>query len=312
MKLFNNIIYIAAICLLCGCSKDDVVEEQSVPKKYTVSLKFNGEIETEDSPLTRAETASTDLYGIQVSQGNYSYAYGLFDNPNNIKLNLLSGNKYKFEVSLIKDGKNAVYSYMDKYYQPFKVSGSPIACSNYFSYNRNRFTSLGVGEISTSTSNSVILPEVDWYYGELDNYTPIENGVVNIELKHTVFGLRYEVAGITDGIVKVEIKYGSRIFFNKTDITSDYTSDGKIFAVYDIRSGWLYADNYTEKVTVDVKWVRDIGITQDLGSKSIQVKRNIMNVIRIKLGSDDSDSSIGITTEDDSSMNGEEIEIPLS
>lgn len=318
MKLFNNIIYIAAICLLCGCSKDGVVEEQSVPKEYTVSLKFNGEIETEDSPLTRAETASTDLYGVQVYKDGQSFAYGLFDNVNDMNLNLLSDSKYKFVVTLIKDGKNVIYfgssdGYTNNY--PFCVSikNTVVKCSNSFAYSQNSFTSLGAGQITTKNNKTIMrYPEVDWYYGEFDNYTPMENGVVNIELKHTVFGLRYEVNGVTDGTVTIKIGNSERVFFNKADITSDYTSDGSIFAFYDIRSSWLYADNYTENLTVSVKWVRGIGITQDLGSKSIQIKRNIMNVVRIKLGADGSDSSVGITTEDDSSMNGEEIEIPLS
>lgn len=315
MKLFNNIIYVAAICLLCGCSKDDVVEEQSVPKEYTVSLKFNGEIETEDSPLTRTETASTDLYGVQVYKDGRGFAYGLFDNVNDMNLNLLSGSKYKFVVTLIKDGKNIIYSDVrGRYAEPFNIAGNSyvIGCSNCFYYGVSSFSSLGVGRIAVGENWKMACPEADWYYGELDNYTPMENGVVNIELKHTVFGLRYEVSGVTDGTVTIKIENSDRTFFNKADITSDYTSDGSIFAFYDIRSSWLYADNYTENLTVSVKWVRGIGITQDLGSKSIQIKRNIMNVVRIKLGADGSDSSVGITTEDDSSMNDEEIEIPLS
>lgn len=320
MKLFNNIIYIAAICLLCGCSKNDVVEEQSVPKEYTVSLKFNGEIETEDSPLTRAETASTDLYGIQVYKDGSYFAYGLFDNVNDMNLILLSNCKYKFMITLIKDGKNTVYSYEGKYFKPFRLGGvhnTPMECLNKFIYDT--FTGYGYlwyGEVSTSKSDIndfVRYPEVDWYYGELDNYTPMENGVVNIELKHTVFGLRYEVTGITDGTATINISNSYRLdLINNTNITSDYISDGRIFAFYDIRNSWLYADNYTEYLTVSVKWVRGIGVTQDLGSKSIQIKRNVMNVVRIKLGADGNNSSVGITTEDDSSMEDEEIEIPLS
>ena len=302
--------------MLCGCSKDGVVEEQSVPKEYTVSLKFNGEIETEDSPLTRAETASTDLYGVQVYKDGQSFAYGLFDNVNDMNLNLLSGSKYKFVVTLIKDGKNIVVKkYGNVYassYPFYSYYITTLLCSNTFTYDKNSLDFLGVGKISVNGNEDVSYPEADWYYGELDNYTPMENGVVNIELKHTVFGLRYEVSGVTDGTVTIKIENSDRTFFNKADITSDYTSDGSILAFYDIHSSWLYADNYTENLTVSVKWVRGIGITQDLGSKSIQIKRNIMNVVRIKLGADGSDSSVGITTEDDSSMNGEEIEIPLS
>lgn len=41
------------------------------------------------------------------------------------------------------------------------------------------------------------------------------------------------------------------------------------------------------------------------------VKRNKMNVVNIQLGANDGSASIGITTEDDSSMDSENLEFSL-
>ena len=71
------------------------------------------------------------------------------------------------------------------------------------------------------------------------------------------------------------------------------------------------ADNYTENLTVSLSWERGVGVTQDLGSKQIQVKRNVMNVVRIQLGADDGDAGIGITTEEETEMESEEVEVPV-
>ena len=72
----------------------------------------------EESPLSKSageETESTDLYGINVyydkeRDGNINdvYGYGLFDNIADMNISLLTGYKYKFVCSLVKDGKNEV------------------------------------------------------------------------------------------------------------------------------------------------------------------------------------------------------------
>ena len=89
------------------------------------------------------------------------------------------------------------------------------------------------------------------------------------------------------------------------------TSDGQVFAFNDIYNAWLYADNYTENLTVSIQWTRGIGITQDLGSKVIQVKRGQMNIVHITLGASDNSASIGIEVEAENTMTQEDVSIPL-
>lgn len=130
-------------------------------------------------------------------------------------------------------------------------------------------------------------------------------------MKRVSFGLQYNVSGLTDGSVKVTIKNSTRSFFDETVSTDNYASAEKVFTFNDRHSAWLYADNYAENVDLTVSWARGVGITENLGTTSVMVKRNKMNVVNIQLGANDGSASIGITTEDDSSMDSENLEFSL-
>lgn len=302
LKLFQ-ILSLLLVATFCSCSKEDApVQEED--KFYTVSLKFNGDITTADSPLTRG-TATDDLYGLIIWQDGSIFGGGLYDNVEDMKVRLQSSKKYKFVVTAVKNGKNVLYD--NGYNAPlgYSLSNKLYSKTNYY----NIFKS-GYSHMKSGNSYSYY-PETDRFYGEVDNYTPTENGVVNMDLKRTAFGLQYKVSGVSDGTVTVTIKNSRKTFFNKSDITADYSSEEKVITFENVYSAWQYADNYTEKVTVSASWARGIGITQDLGSKEVIVKRNRMNIIHIKLATDESGNNLGIDVESDSDMNDESVTIPL-
>lgn len=301
LKLFQ-ILSLLLAAILCSCSKEGTpVQEED--KFYTVSLNFNGDITTADSPLTRG-TATDDLYGLVVWQDGSFFGGGLYDNVENMKVRLQSSKKYKFVVTAVKNGKNVLYMDMeDEYSYPFpgmKLLNKLDCGSNY-----GNWFQYGTSQMKDGKEYSN--PETDRFYGEVDNYTPTENGVVNMDLKRTAFGLQYKVSGVSDGKVTVTIKKDHEIFFRESNITTDYTSEEKVITFYYVGSAWLYADNYTDKVTVSASWTRGNGITQDLGSKEVVVKRNRMNIIHIKLATEESGSNLGIETESDSDMNDESV-----
>ena len=115
---------LVAICI-ASCSRSEIDTSADIEGQVssdcdtvTISFAFNGDITIDEQPLMKAageETASTDLYGINVyydkeRDGNISdvYGYGLFDNIADMNISLLTGYKYKFVCSLVKDGKNEV------------------------------------------------------------------------------------------------------------------------------------------------------------------------------------------------------------
>lgn len=312
---------------LWSCNQEELMVEQDNNKEvYTIRLNLNGDIQTEESPLSRAETESRDLYGIQVYKDGKYFAAGMFDNIDNITVNLLAGGKYKFVCTAIKDGKDKLcysanygYSPVSTYYRNTNVFycyyGKTLwANSNKFYYSTNSsyamdYLNNSYTTYSTTSNSTKRCAEIDRFYGEINGYTPKVDGVVNLDLKRVSFGIKVKVSNIIDGNVTVKCYNDDNTFINETGLTSDYETVGKIFAMQDIYSAWQYASSYIENITMEVIWNRGVGVTQSW-KKTIQMKRNAMNVIRIKLGAGDNDNGVGITPEQ-GEMGNEEEDIPL-
>lgn len=327
-----------AVTLLLGfssCSKNDEGNTELTPESsemVTVSLALGGEVITSEQPLSRAEeTSSTDLYGVQVYEEGNKYAHGLFDNVADMKINLTKDKTYKFVVTLVKNGKNIIdnaggYSYPFISYRSYRQANFMSydyrisTVNNYFIYDSYGYKDdvLQSGYTSLDSYSDVYYPETDRFYGELSGYIPTVNGTANIELKRTAFGLRYEIENLTDGSISLNVSKTftpsstsiTETFIDETGVTESET-EGRIFTFKDVYACWQLADDYSESVTVSISWLRGIGVTVPLGSVNVQVKRNVMNVLKINLAASDGDATIGITTEDDSSMTGEGVEVPL-
>ena len=211
---------------------------------------------------------------------------------------------------------NTFFYYSNHFFQYYKNSTSTemqtASIRSDSSYEKKKgyfeLDQLGVGSL-----NGVDYPTcVDWFYGEKGEYVPQgEFGQMDIPLKRTGFKLKYELSGVTDGQVTVKINNGTRTFIETTTTTESYSSDTQFIAFKDAYSAWKYADNYTENMDVTVTWVRGIGITQNLGTKTVQIKRNCLNNIKIKLGSDDRGAGVSLNAEAESSMGSAENNIPV-
>lgn len=330
MKTKYILFMIALLLGFSSCSNNDEGSVEPTPESsemVTVSLALSGEITTSEQPLSRAEvTSSTDLYGIQVIEDDKGYAIGLVDDIKNLKINLYKNKTYKFVVSLIRDAKNKLYNQGDNWILYYKDGYWPYLQYNSFLYgtwNIMEYLRRGKVQMQRKSSTGIVnptfyYPETDRFYGELSGYTPTVNGTANIELKRTAFGLRYEIENLTDGSISLNVSKTftddndeiTETFIDETGITESET-EGRIFTFKDVYSCWQLADDYSESVTVSISWLRDIGVEVPLGSVNVQVKRNVMNVLNINLAASDGDATIGITTEDDSSMTGEGVEVPL-
>lgn len=346
MKKYLIIWAVAASLMACD-KGEQPSKNTNESKDCVVSIVPLCEVSTSEVPMTKVESSSNDIYAIQVFKvyngNNIPFAFGYFDNTQDIKLNLKQGDPYRIQICMVKEAKTLrdYYSFVNGGVHgtnsALQFSGlSGYIESNTFHYNSNYYinyysnsettekhtSNLYKGDylekIARVFLNSEYCPScVDWFYGEVNNYTPNGNYIfLTFPLKRTGCKLKYEITGITDGKVTITIKSGvvnisSRTFFENTITNSNYTSETIFFPFYHTDSAWEYADDYSESVKVAVTWVRGTGITQDLGTKTIQLKRNCLNNIRIKLSSDDRGSGINLTTESESSIGSAESNITL-
>lgn len=301
---------------------------QSVGETVNVSFAFKGDITIEESPLSKAageETESTDLYGISVyydeerdGKINDVYGYGLFDNIADMNISLLTGYKYKFVCSLVKDGKNEVaYNYISSsstiecYYMPFCYSYQSYredsfnysypSSSSYPTPVRNEFilggsshlTGLGKGGTNISRYDYKQYPETDRYYGETTDYTPTEGGVVSIEMKRCVFGMKLNVTGVTDGSLRIFFDDNSGSTTNYfsayiviDNITSDYAAEEYIYTFEDVYQCWsdaMLSNTYYKNMYMHVIWERGNSVTQTLETQQVSFKRNVLTTVNINL-----------------------------
>ena len=348
--LIASLMAACSICG-CNKIDSPTDNENNMEQECKVAINLLGDITTSETEMTKSTSPTNNLYGVQVYQDGEKFAWGIFDDVSCMNINMKSGHVYLVKVCMVKDAKSLVSYYsltnggvQVKNQGPFLMSDvdrfdnlyyrNGYIKSNLFFYNSNAYyqyydspTSTEMktysyssvnkycelGQLGLGSLNGVDYPTcVDWFYGEKGEYVPQgEFGQMDIPLKRTGFKLKYELSGVTDGQVTVKINNDTRTFIETTTTTESYSSDTQFVAFKDAYSAWKYADNYTENMNVTVTWVRGIGITQNLGTKTVQIKRNCLNNIKIKLGSDDRGAGMSLNAEAESSMGSAENNIPV-
>ena len=331
MKIFRLIgmLLIGSSTLFsCSNNEDELPpkeQEQNSQETYTISFNLGGEfISTSETPLSRTEVTPKKIYGINVyykkdDESYYrDYAYGLFDNIEDMTISLIGGYKYKFECSMVKNDTDTLYHNNSKYYAPFHKDYSSysgykgIELSNKFSIsttNSIRLTGLREGNTCISTSNdSERYPKIDRFYGELTDYIPTKDGVANIDLKRTAFGLKSIVTPPIDGTLFVYIRTNDGSINSNIELSADdnILESSSMYTFYEVYECWQ-AENYTKDFTIRLKWKRANGATQTF-EEVITVKRNVMTTVNVNVNGSTTDSSLGVK-EDDTPMGNENVDM---
>lgn len=293
---------------MSSCKKE--IEPQiQTEETVLVSVGFGGEITVSNEPLsTKAGTPTNDLYGINVyydvnKDGNINtnYAYGLFDNIGDMTIPLLSGHKYKFECTLVKEGKTRLESSnIGKYEAPF---GQIL--ENKFVLGTN--TTMdgikdGASRLKGETNNTQT-PKLDRYYGETTDYVPTTGGTVIINLIRTSFGAKFVVTGlVNDGTLEAFCAKDTNSSSEKywTITTSDNVEGSTIIYTFpDVYNCWLNKENYSLNGTVSISYGSDRGHDWDISkTQTVTWKRNTLTTVTINVSPDLSGANISIIEED--------------
>ena len=304
--------------LFTACSEVGTTEQPTTPTEpeyVTVSLGLNVELDCEYEPLTRAEE-NNDLYGIQVYSTPVpatekpqwtKYAYGLFDNTDNLTIKLVRGYEYKFETIMVKDGKDKVAVGVGFYLGPFGHEGSPNCYGTTSLSTSFIYGTLGMSEWGDRGLYDYL--NVELYYGELDGYIPGDNdSKATIELKRTSFGAKFIAKGnyAENGTLEILMEDQPKPLLTLNLAESNEISG--IFSFKEVRTAWL-DENYTETVHVTLRIAYSDGTTAPLGTYDITFKRNTITVVNVDL-SVDGENGVGFEVTDGGEMpEGSEITI---
>ena len=330
MKVFRILSMLLTVIALWSCSNnDEVIPEQEETKTYEIKMSLGGEyVETSESPLSRTETPKK-YYGVNVycmkddgktNSYNY-YAYGVFDNVEDMKITLLGGYKYKFECTSVEDGEDKIYSNNTSLYEPFcdeDKSFSEFSLSKLNSFivssTKNLFgIKLGATHILRENGTSTTsISRTNRYYGEVENFIPTKSESVTISMKRTVFGVKFIINEVPDGVISWDMS----TICNNTYLSPNllYTSHSgnstlefsSIYTFPDVYKSWK-DDNYSLNFNIEFIWARSNGYNQSF-SKTVSVKRNVMTNVNVNLEGGSSEVSLGIN-EENTQMTNETIDI---
>lgn len=315
MRNIIKLLSLFAIILLgVSCQKSDVGKDDG--EKITVSLNLDGDynVTVDQDPITKALTkASTnDVYAINVKWDpagdgiiNSYYAYGLFDNVQDMTITLLAHHKYTFTVSMVKDAKNTLFfgqafnNTFSGFCYPFQTnsSGSTLLNNKFILGSGDYFTGLTSGKAhlvsatSPSASNATPNASINRFYGSTSNYEPVPNGTVDIFLKRVVFGVNFIITGVTGSEGRLRVTCGD--WFNKT-ISSNFTLGEQIHTFTTFSTS-----TESQNMTINLTFTSNRGFPWDLSqSQTVTFKRNVMTTVNITLNPDLSGALFNLVEED--------------
>lgn len=293
MKHLFYLLFAAAF-MACSSNGEPKTEEAQLPDVtqpegtyHTVSLDFVKELadmEVTDEPITKAEAGTEDLYVINVfskpaSGGNYAqYAYGMFNKKEGMTVNLLDGNLYQFQVTLVKNYREVLARATDSTTYWGRSSFSKIDNKINIGSWEYRYYDASGSDLYVPERNSYssyYRPILDRYYGELSDYEPIENGKIAIDLYRVVFGARVEVTGLTEGTLTFGMSSAPTITIRADSV---YVPDNmyQLSNVSDVIRFVAQGKEQTEYFNVNVDW------TNADGSRTIKIYSGDITVTRLK------------------------------
>lgn len=276
------------ILIVTACSKDDSASVTPPIEKYIVSLSLGDEISVTDESLTRG-TTTNHIYGINVyydkdgdGKTDDLYGYGLFDNIEDMTIELLSNHKYKFECTLEKNGKSTLFygqsggSSYSGYLEPFNLNdvSTPTLLENKFILGTSYYLSdIKRGNTRKKSSN---FANTNRFYGELADYTPTHGGVATIYLKRVVYGIKLNITGVQEGTLNFELPFWAH------SVTENYESEERIYTFPDVYDCWKNETPY--EATMNLTFTSSTGTSNNLSNNhKVTFKRNTLTTININV-----------------------------
>lgn len=303
MSFFASALFMVG----CNSSTNDVIDPDTPKeeKDIQVSIGFSGEIlNITETPLSRT-TDTKDWYAFQVysapedgSKGYSYYAYGFFDNKENMIINLKDGYKYKFDVCMVADGSEKV-----NYFCLVNAGWASISNSFYIS-SEEHVRYMYEGYLYMKDGEQYDRPNVDRFFGRTTDYVPTEGGKVDINMKRVSFGAKFIAKNFTEGNLEISIEGAPIINLS----TSEGNEAQDIISFNNLEKAYSSTSEYSESIPVNITWVKTDGARVPIASESVTFKRNKLTTIEFEVKENTSSSTFNLNANETMEM-GETISI---
>jgi hypothetical protein len=142
-------------------------------------------------------------------------------------------------------------------------------------------------------------PETERYYGEVVGFEPSESNSLSIDMKYTVFGCRFDVEGLNEGYITIELEGAKPLLIEYPN-----TWESAIITFSNVASAFATPDSYSEDILTTIKWYKseDDNEPITIASESLNYARLKRTKVTISLV-DEIEKGISITqTENNSSI----------
>lgn len=283
-SFLSSLLFISVIVM--GCS--EINHSQNLEKeKIEISFGFKGEVDSITQLPISSRAANNEQeknwYAVQVYDENGYYAYGFFDNVEDMKLLCVKNSSYSFTVDMIPNGEDKVYKFCC-----VQQGWAPIG--NSFFYSKTEYIRyLGEGYLymnypSWETYNR---PSCDRFYGSLSNYTATEKGVVNINLYRASFKVRFVAKEFTSGQLELSLDNGPTFTLdadNKTEFEEFYSFKNLL--------------SESEEIGISIIWITAEGKRIPLVAQNINFSRNTLTILEFTVKLNESTNTFSFTADE--------------
>ena len=245
MSHYSKAVFRISSLIIIGLSSCIENRDLYIPQQDTyseVELFIGGECNTTMIPTPDATSNTKRIYGITVAQwikdANGSpqakpYAYGIFDNVSNLKLNLIDRYKYRIACTMIENGKDSILFSNEGYGRPFTLD----EYGTNYGMIQNRFLTVDPEEntplflfnadnsnIETKNQDKEITrPFIRRYHGVIDS---LETHMIGneVEMYRRYFAIKYIVNGLQENCkLEVQMDDSPKWTFTPEKNETDYT-----------------------------------------------------------------------------------------
>jgi len=282
-----------SVIVFSACNNGEL---QTQDEFVDVRFNFSGELNITESPLSKSGEIK-DWYAFQVysraegSKDSYQfYAYGFFDNTDDMVISLKSGYEYRFDVSMAVDGAKKVYRFCLFNAGWAEINNSFVISSTEFV----RYMDEGYLYMNYPTWDTYDRPSVDRYFGIASGFVPVEGSSVNIEMKRSAFGVKFVAKDFTEGSLEISVEGAGIIKLNAED-----GSEVEEIISFDFIGPYVDPDKYSEDIPVNIVWIKPDGVKTPIVGETINFKRNVLTTIEFEVKDVNSTSGVNITADEE-------------
>lgn len=312
LRLIGMALFAILMCVnfaSCSNKENEIIQDG---EKVLVSLGFGGDYKISSFPLSR-NAGNNDLYYINIKDKNsYVYACGLFDNLNNISIELTKGETYSFSAVIVKDGKNKLYNNNNLYSTAL--------------FQHELTNSFSKAKITPDTDAFILADEKEYYIANVETYmsqagftySPQNDDAIEIPMsRFEAFGADFIAEYFDEGTLKITLeKEIDNSIITKSPILNiqhPTKSVSEIFTVlpYDKTTTDLWTSvegNRVLNAIVNITWVKGDNSEVSLGSPIIPFKCGYKTTVEI-IVDNSTNNSISFNIDETELGNGETYQV---